>query len=72
MHAIVTGTLRGMQFNVDTAIRDYFLEMVEILRTRKLAHLVDPQLMRDAGLEPEPRPQGQPAAGKDETPRKAP
>ena len=72
MDAIVTGTLRGMQFNADIAIRGYFQQVVEGLRTRKLAHLVDPQLVRDAELEPASPPQAQPAAGNDETPRKAP
>lgn len=69
LHAIERGTLRGMQFNADFAIRMYFRRVVRTLQTKGYAHFVNPELVRAAGLEPESPPQGQPAAGKDETPR---
>ena len=65
MYAIRGGKLKGMQFIADIAIRMYFRRIVRSLQTKKRAHLVNAELVRAAGLKPEPRPQGQPAAGKD-------
>ena len=62
--ALVTGRLRGMQYNADFAIRHYFRYFVRKLQTQGLAHLADVQLVRDAGLELESRPQVQPKAEK--------
>ena len=70
LDAIDSGNLKGMQFIADTAIRLYFRRVVRNLQTKKRAHLVNAELVRAAGLKPESRAQGQPAAEKDETPRK--
>ena len=70
--ALVTGRLRGMQYNTDFAIRHYFRQLVRKLQTEELAPLVDAQLVRDAGLELESRPPVQPKAEKEEKTRKEP
>ena len=70
--AIDSGKLKGKQFIADTAIRMYFRHVVSKWQTKGHANLINAELVRAAGLKPESRPQAQPAAGNDETPRKAP
>ena len=53
-----------MQYLTASAIRIHFRDRVRVLQSRNLAHMLNDQLVRDAGIELKSRPPEQPQTGK--------
>ena len=64
LYAIIDRKDVTMQFVTTHAIRIYFRHRVRELQNRDLAHMLNDQLVRDAGIELKSRPPQPPQTGK--------